>query len=429
MRKISAVVVAAAALTGVAADWPQFLGPQRKGIAPQAKLARTWPEEGPKVLWTFDLGQGFAGASIRDGKVYVLDRVADAQDVLRCLSLADGKELWSCSFEAPGKLDHNGSRSVPTVDEKYVFAIGPFGQFYCVEQATHKPVWQKQLLEEFESKRPNWGVAQSPLLYRDWVIAAPLGRKAGVVAFEKDTGKIIWQSPPFDVMAYTSPMIATIGGVEQVLMAGNRRVAGISLTDGKILWSSGAYRCSIPIPSPTAIGDGRVFLTGGYDAGSIMLKVQRGADGFTVEELFKEEKLGSQLHQPLLYEGHLYLNCNTNSRQDGLVCMDLDGKVKWQTGRAPNFERGNLILADGVILIMDGRTGELRMLQPDPAGYKELAKARILSGRDIWAPMALSDGKLVLRDQRQMKCLEVGSGSGVQAGGTLPSSAAAVLKP
>ena len=409
MVTVALTVTAVLAADAAAGDWAQFLGPNRNGIAPEAvKLARPWPEGGPEVLWKVDLGMGFGGPSIRDGKVYVLDRVDDAQDVLRCLDLASGKEEWNFAYDAPGKLDHNGSRSTPTVDEKYVFTIGPFGHFHCVDKATHKPLWQKHLLEDFGGKRPNWGVAQSALLYKDSVIVAPLSGSVGVAAFEKATGKLLWKSRPFGTMAYTSPAVTSIGGVEQVVMVGDRRVAGVDANTGELLWTYGGHRCQIRIPSLTLIGDGRIFITGGYDAGSAMIKVQKSEGKFAVEELFKVPEYGAQLHNALLYRDHLYLNCNTNSKADGLVCMDLDGKVKWKTGRQPHFERGNLILVDGVLLVMHGRGGTLHMVQPDPAGYKEIAQAKILSGRDIWAPMALADGKLVLRDQRQMKCLQVG---------------------
>ncbi len=413
---LMAMLVLASMACVAMADWPQFLGPDRNGIAPDFKLPKAFPEGGPKVLWTFPLRQGFAGPSIKDGKVYVLDRVDDAQDVLRCIDLAGGKELWSFAYDAPGKLDHNGSRTTPAVDDKYVFVIGPFGHFHCVDQATHKLVWKKHLLDDFGGKRPEWGVAQSPLLHKDAVIVAPLGKQAGVVAFEKATGTIIWQSRPFDTMAYSSPLVTTIEGVEQVIMMGARRVAGIDVKDGKLLWTYTGYRCNIHIPSPAPVGDGRIFLTGGYNAGSAMFKVSRESEEFKAELLFKAPELGSQIHGPLLHQGHLYLACNTNSKRDGLVCMDLDGNVKWQTRRSPNFERGNLILVGGIILIMDGSTGILRMVRPDPSGYQEIDEAKILAGRDIWAPMAVADGKLVLRDQRQMKCLDFGA-KGTSPGG------------
>ena len=393
-----------------ASDWPQFLGPDRNGTAPGEKLARTWPAGGPKVLWTAKLGSGFAGPCIQGGKVYILDRVRNAQDVLRCLDLVTGKEDWTFAYDAPGRLDHNGSRSTPAVDDKYVFIIGPFGHFHCVDKKTHKPVWQKHLLRDFSSRMHTWGVAQSPLLHKGWVIVAPLSRRgAGVIAVEKSTGRIVWKSPAMGTMAYMSPRVTTIGGVEQVLMASKSHTGGVDIRDGKILWSYGGYRCSIPITSPTPLGDGRIFITGGYNAGSVMIKVQRVGEKFTVKELFRLRRLGAQIHPPVLHQDHLYVQFNTKSRHDGLVCIDLDGKVKWKTNRSPNFDWGGIVFADGVILIMDGMTGVLRMVQPDPKGYKELVQARILGGRQIWGPMALADGKLVLRDQRQIKCLDVGA--------------------
>lgn len=411
------LTVVVTATCAAAADWPQFLGPQRDGVAADAKLAGAWPAGGPKLLWRRPMGVGFGGASISGGKVYVLDRVDDAQDVLRCLNLADGEEQWSFAYDAPGKLDHNGSRSTPTVDAKYVYTVGPFGHMHCVDKATHKPVWSKHLLSDFGGKRPNWGVSQSPALYKDAVIVAPLGARAGVVAFEKATGTPLWQSPPLGELAYVSPLVTAIEGVDQVVVIANARaqrrrttrVASVGAGDGKVLWTYDDYRCQIPIPGPTVVGGGRLFLTGGYNAGSAMIQVRRSEGTFTVREVFRDPRLGSQLHNALLHQGHLYLNCNTNSRQDGLVCMDLEGNVKWKTAGEPNFERGNLILAGGVILMLDGRSGLLRMVKPDPAGYSQVAEVKALGGREIWAPMALADGKLVLRDQHQMKCLEVGA--------------------
>ena len=403
-----ALVVTGALLASVSgADWPQFLGPTRDGVAKETKLPRTWPEGGPEVLWTFELSRGFAGPAIQDGMVYVLDRVKDAQDVLRCLDLGSGQEQWSFAYDAPGKLDHNGSRTTPAVDDKHVFVIGPFGHFHCLDKATHEVVWKKHLLNDFGGKRPNWGVAQSPLLHKKAVIVAPLGRKAGVIAYERATGKELWRSRAVGAMAYVSPMITTIDGVEQVLIITTRRVVGLDAADGKLLWSYSGWRCNIPIPAPTAIGDGRLFITGGYNAGSVMIKVARTGGKFAAAELFKIKLMGSQLHNALLHDKHLYVNCNTNNKRDGLVCFDLDGEVKWQTKKAPNFERGNLILVDGLIYIMDGSTGVLRIVRPDPEKYTELARVRVLGGAKIWAPMAVSGGKLVLRDQRRMKCLKL----------------------
>ncbi len=412
MRKTAlAMIVTAGVAMWAAADWPQFLGPTRNGVAPagKVKLAEKWPEDGPRVLWSVKLGRGFGGPAIRDGKVYVLDRAGE-QDVLRCLDLAGGTEQWRFSYDAPGKkFGNHGSRSTPAVDEKYVFTIGLYGHFQCVDQATHQSLWSKQLLADYEGRLPSWGVAISPLLYEDRVIVAALGKAAGVVAYEKATGKELWKSRPLGRMAYVSPVVLRVGQADQLVVVtdGGSRVAGLDPADGKLLWVYRSWRCRIPIAAPTDCGDGRLFITGGYGAGSVMVKIEQADGKFTATEVFRHEKIGSILHNVLLHDGHLYVNANTKRTADGLMCMDLAGKIKWQTRRNPNFEKGNLILAGGLIYNLDGRTGTLHMVRPDPAGYVELGRVKLFTRGPMWAPMAVSGGRLLCRDQRQMKCLDV----------------------
>jgi len=406
-RAVSGAIVILVACATARADWPQFLGPTRDGKSAETGLDRTLGGGKPKVLWTLDVGVGYAAAAIRDGKVFVLDREDDARDVLRCLDLSNGAELWRYGYEAPGKLSHNGSRSTPAVDDKYVFTVGPFGQFHCISRATHKPVWSKHLLEDFAGKRPRWGVPQNPLLYRDWVVVAPQGQQVGMIACERATGKIVWRSPSLGRLEYASPIPAKLAGVEQIMTLSNDRVVGVSGDTGKLLWTYKGWNCRIPIPSPIPVGDDRVFITGGYGAGSVMIRIVRSGESFRAQELWKTKAIASATHQPILVDGHLYIDSNTKKIHRGLLCMDLDGKVKWETGRRPNFERGNLIYADGLFYNADGVTGILHLIEVSPREYKELAQAKLLGGREIWAPMALSDGKLVLRDQRQMKCIPV----------------------
>ena len=400
-------------LAGAAmADWPQFLGPTGNGVAApgEAKLAEKWPDGGPKVLWTVTLGRGFGGPAIRDGKVYLLDRVGNEKDVLRCLDLATGTEQWNCSYPAGGrKFGYHGTRSTPAVDDKHVFSIGMYGHLHCVDKATHKSVWSKDLLADYEGRIPNWGVAISPLLYKDRVIVAALGKTAGVIAYEKATGKELWRSRPMGRMAYVSPIILKVDGADQlvVLPDGGARVAGLDAANGKLLWTFRSWKCNIPIAAPTDCGDGCLFVTGGYKAGSVMLKIAKQDGKFTAREVFRLDDIGSILHNALVHKGHLYVNANTKRTFDGLMCVDLAGKIKWQTGRQPNCEKGSLILAGGLIYIMDGKSGLLRMVRPDPTHYAEIGQVKILGARPVWAPMAVSGGKLICRDQRQMKCLDI----------------------
>ncbi|MCD6304102.1 MAG: PQQ-binding-like beta-propeller repeat protein [Planctomycetes bacterium] len=406
---LTATILLMACAAG-ADDWPQFHGPRGDGKSREKGLLHKFPPTGPKVLWRVKVGIGYGGPAIQDGRVYLLDRVSSRSEALRCFDLPSGKELWHYSYPAAGNVSHPGSRSTPAVDDKFVITIGRLGDVYCFSKAAHRPVWRKHLLRDYGGgRRPTWAVAQSPVLYKDdIVILAPQGSRAGVVALRRATGEELWRSPPIGPMDYVTPRLATIDGTDQVLMVNRLGVTSVDASNGKLLWRYGGWTCRIPIPAPTPLPDGRVFITGGYDAGSAMIKVSKGPAGWTVRQLWKTDECNSQMNPGMLLGGYIYANSNSNSDSDGMVCLDLDGKLLWRTGRRYNFQRGHMMYADGMILAIDGRAGSLYLLAASPKGIEELDKAAgLLGGREIWAPLALSDGKLVIRDQSKMLCLDI----------------------
>jgi outer membrane protein assembly factor BamB len=393
-----------------AADWPQYLGPDRNAVSKETGIKRSWPEGGPEVLWTIPLGEGFGGAAVSGGKVYVLDRNGDRGDILRALDLETGREEWRFDYDAPGTLDHAGSRSVPAVDGNFVYTCGPFGHYHCLDIRTHKPVWGGNIWRDYSrDELPRWGIAQNPLIYGDLLIMASQTKKAGVVAFDKLTGKVKWESTALPGKAgYVSPAIVTLGGEKQVVMiSAAGAVVGMEPETGRELWSYYGWQCKIPVPNVTEIGDGRLFITGGYRAGSAMIKVEEKSGAWSVSELFTNSEFGTHVHPAILHEGHLYGHCSTNETRDGLMCMSLDGKVIWKTGRSPLFDKGGFIQVDGLFLSVDGDKGWLYLIEPGPDGFKPLAKAKLLDTNTCWAPLALTDGRLLIRDQKQMRCVAV----------------------
>jgi glucose dehydrogenase len=407
---LAVMFVLIASCVCLAIDWPQYLGPGRNAISTETGIKRSWANGAPDVLWTFPLGQGFGGPAVSDGKVYVLDRIGNEQDILRCLDLTTGKEEWSLAYDAPGETPHPGSRSVPAIEGNFIYTCGPFGHIHCFDKRTHKPVWEKNIWTDFTQEVfPNWGISQNPLVYDNMLILASQTQKAGVVAYDKRTGTIQWASSTLPGKAgYVSPKIINIGGDDQLSMiSANGAVMGMDPKTGKVLWSYEGWQCKIPVPNVTEIGDGRIFITGGYQAGSAMIKVEKESDAFVVSELFKTEEFGTHVHPAILYKGYLYGHCSTNETRDGLICMDLEGKIMWKTGKAPLFDKGGFILVDGLLLSVDGNKGFLYLIEPNPEGFKELAKAKLLDTIKCWAPLALTDGKLLIRDQKQMKCVSV----------------------
>jgi outer membrane protein assembly factor BamB len=399
------------------ADWPQYLGPNRNATSPEKGLLRSWPKAGPEVLWTVSLGPGYGGAAVSEGKIYILDRISGKQDVLRCLDFDSGKEQWSYTYEATGRVSHPGSRSTPAIEGNNLYTCGSFGDVYCFDVRTHKPVWNKNVWKDFGGDNvPRWAISQNPLIYRDSLIVASQTEKAGVVAYDKTNGLVKWASPALPgSVGYVSPSIVKIDGEENLVMitAGSRgggggAVLGMDPGTGNRLWIYEGWSCQIPVANVTEIGDGRLFITGGYKAGSAMIKVEKKGDTYSATELYKTDDFGTHVHPAVLHEGHLYGHCTTNTRRDGMVCMDLDGKAKWKTGSSPVFDKGGFILADGLIFSVDGREeGILYLIEPDPAGFKELASIKLLDTRECWGPLALVDGKLLIRDQNQMKCVVV----------------------
>jgi outer membrane protein assembly factor BamB len=416
--KLAAVVVALSVTQAFAADWPGAYGPRRDGTSDQKGLLRRWPETGPKVLWTVPVGAGFGGPAVSDGKVYLLDRDEQVGDKLRVFDLASGRELWSFAYDAPGGFMYAGSRTTPTVDGDRVYTSGPMGDLYCISIKTQKPVWNKNIWKSFGGgELPRWSVVQHPLVYGDLVIVAPQTSETGVVAYDKLTGELKWKSARLSGSpGYVSPSIIRIGGEDHLVMimasVGRGRTAkdgsvnGLDPRSGKVLWTYGGWQCPIPVAQPVDAGEGRILIAGAYGAGSAMIRVQRKGDAYETVELFKNLDFGSHTQPPILHKGHFYSHYTINERSDGLVAMSMDGTVKWKTDQQPPFVRGGSILAEGLLLTTDGNT-KLYLVEPDPSGFKPLASAVVLEPGDNWAPLALVDGTLLVRGQKELKSLKV----------------------
>jgi outer membrane protein assembly factor BamB len=415
---ILVVVVLMNQATLLAQDWPQYLGPERNSTSEQEGILRVWPEEGPEVLWSVVVGIGYGGPVVKEGKVYLLDRDDEVGDKLRCFDLTSGKELWKFAYESPGKVMFPGSRSVPTVDGNYVYSCGPYGDLYCIDATSHDPVWHHNIWKDFGGGDiPRWAITQCPLIYGDLLIVASQAPEAGVVAYDKLTGAVKWKTDALGPVGYVSPVIANIGEEEHVVMItaaeGRRgeqgtggRVVGIDPLTGELLWDYGNWQCRIPAPTAFDAGEGKILIIGGYEAGAAMIQVSKNGNDYQVTELYKTEEFGAHTKPPLLHSGHFYAHYSTNERRDGLVCMSMDGEIMWSTKRDPLFDKGSMILADGLILSTDGNKS-LFLIEPDANEFKPLASAELLEPGQNWAPIALADGKLLIRDQKKMLCVKV----------------------
>ncbi len=392
------------------ADWPQFRGPNRDGVSAETGLLRAWPAGGPKVLWSVPVGQGYAAAAIVAARVYFEDYDEPTGDYLiRCLSLADGKELWRFRESRRIRPNHAITRTVPATDGRHVFSLDPKATLHALDARTGKEVWRKDLVQEYGTRIPPWYNGQNPLVEKDRLVIAPVGTKALVVALDKATGKELWRTPnPAGwLLSHSSPMPARLAGVNQYLLSVLEGTFGVAAADGKRLWHFPfKFNLAVP-PSPLVVDDERVYVTGPYDSGGAMFRVRKTAAGFAAEKVFVHAPgdWNSEVQTPIVFERHLFA---VGKKQRGLfTCLDADGRQVWTSAGRASFELGSFILADGMFLILEGKTGTLRLVEATTREYKELASAPVLSGPDVWAPLALSDGRLVVRDLGRMVCLDL----------------------
>ena len=396
---------------GVPADlpggWPRFRGMNFDAISDEnVSLARTWPEGGPEVLWSVQLGEGHAGAAVLNGRVYVLDYDREKQaDAIRCLSLADGEEIWRYSYSVRVKRNHGMSRTVPAVTEDYVVTLGPKCHVTCLDSMTGQLRWQLDLVKEFDAKVPLWYAGQCPLIHEGKAIIAP-GGDALMMAVDCETGEIIWQSPnPHGwTMTHSSIMPMEFMGRRMYVYCHSGGVVGISAQDGGILWETTEWKVRTNVPSPVVVGDGLIFLSAGYRKGSMMLRLAEKNGSLEARPVFRlePETFGAEQHTPVFYEGYIY-----GVRPDKqLTCLDLEGRVVWNSTSAQTFGLGAFMIADGLIYVMND-SGVLTLAEARPSGYTQLAQAKVLSGPDSWGPMAIASGRLIVRDLTRMICLDV----------------------
>jgi len=392
-------------------SWPRFRGAKFDNIAvPGVPLARQWPQGGPKVLWSVELGEGHAGAIVQDGRVWILDYDREnSADALRCLSLADGKEIWRYSYPVSLKRNHGMSRTVPAISGKYVVAMGPKCQVTCVDAATGERRWAIDLVREYGTTVPPWYAGQCPLVDRDRVILAPGGKDALLLAVELATGKPVWKTPnPLGwKMTHSSIMPMEFRSRLMFVYCASDGAVGVSAEDGTILWQTPEWKISIAtVPSPVCLAEGKVFFSGGYNAGAMMLQLEEKGGVFTPRTLLrlKSSQFGSTQHTPIFFGGHLY---GVRDKDKELVCLDLDGKELWHSGPQHRFGIGPYLIADGLIYVMSD-DGVLTMAEASPKGYRQLGRAQVLDGHDAWGPMAMAGPRLLVRDVTRMVCLDVG---------------------
>jgi outer membrane protein assembly factor BamB len=399
--------------------WPRFRGESYDNISRETvQLADHWGSSGPQILWKKLLGEGHAAPAVFDGKIYLLDYdEVRKHDLLRCFKLSTGEELWSRGYNVHLKRNHGLSRTVPAVSEKFVLTIGPKCHVMCVNRQNGDFLWGLDLEKEYQAEIPFWYTGQCPLLDQDTAIIAT-GGKAILIAVDGKTGKTIWETPnPRGwKMSHSSVMPMTFRGKKMYVYFAIGGVCGISATGadrGKVLWETAEFAPSVVAPSPVILDDGMIFLTAGYGAGSALVQVISEPGGFKAR-LVKKYKpvdgLASEQQTPVYFNGHLYgiQPKDAGALRNQFVCYKYPDfqKVVMNSGKTERFGMGPYILADGKFFILND-DGELTLAKASPKEFTALDKARIIDGQDSWGPIAITGGFLLMRDSKQLVCLDI----------------------
>lgn len=398
-------------LAASAGDWPQILGPARDGVATDERLHAAWGNRGPKRLWESPVGDGFAGVAVAGEKVVAFVREPTAE-VVRCQSATTGEILWQspapCSYQGGISTD-KGPRCVPLIADNRVITLGVTGRLRCNSLVDGSELWQRDTTADFEPLEGYFGVGSTPVLAGDRVIVNVGGRKdASVVAFSLKDGSTLWKTFT-DAASYSAPVIAQSGNTTLAIVVTRLHLCGIDSADGRLVFSLpfGARGPTVNGASPVILGD-RIFVSASYNIGSLLVSFNATA----AKELRRDEQLlATQYATPVRGTTNNILFA-IDGRQDAgsgsasLKCIDVSNwKVLWEE---PGFDYGTLIrVGDELLILTSG--GELIRAAADPAGYRETQRAKILAATDSGYRLpAISNGRLFVRDDSTLKCLEVG---------------------
>ena len=409
-------------------DWPQWRGPNRDDLSTETGLKKDFKAT-PKVVWKIsDAGIGYSGPAILDGKLYLLGGTVEGsshQDEVSCLNANTGEKIWRVTL--PGKYDDNGSdnnwgggpRCNPTVTKDgMIYVLGIRGDLYCLNAQDGKVIWTKSYSKDFGGKlMSGWGFSESPLVDGDKLICIPGGSGGTIIALNRTTGETLWRSKDLkDDAAYSSVVKANLAGVDQYVTLTGKNVVGVAVDSGKLLWKldcASKFRVAV-IPTPVVVGKDLIYATAGYGAGCDLIKISGSASGQTAERVFTNKEMSNHHGGVVFKGGYIYGHSDTK----GWVCQDIEkGELKWDLkgGKAP--DKGSVIYADGALFCFSERSGDLTVLEANPAGGKELGRFKLPEQTKIrkprgmiWTHPVIANGKLYLRDQDLLFCFDI-SGS------------------
>ncbi len=413
----------------VPGSWPRFRGSDFDNISKDATpLAEAWDTSGPPVIWKASLGEGYAGPAVWNGRVYLLDyNEKKKADMLRCFSLKTGKELWRRWYNVVLKRNHGYSRTIPAITDKYLVTIGPRSHVMCLNPLNGSLLWTIDLEKQYgipgkESGRitPDFFTGQCPIIDNNVAVFAP-GGKALMIGVNCETGKVIWETPNPDSMrmSHCSIMPAVVYGKKMYIYNAIGGVVGVSAEGddrGRLMWKTKEWSPATVASSPLYLGNNEFVVFGNYGAGGARIKVKQEGTGYTAEVVEQHKSvngLASDQQTPILIGNFIWtvMPENSGALKKQLVCYNKSDLLKpvWSSGKDNRYGRGlGPYIASGDKIFLLDDDGKLYYFRRNEASVTLIASHKILDGIEAWGPMAIAGDLLIMRDSKNLLCLNIG---------------------
>jgi outer membrane protein assembly factor BamB len=398
-----------------AADWPQWRGPHRTGVSLETGLLKEWPKEGPKPLWQLkDIGDGYGAPAVVGARVYLLSNNGLESEYVQALSVRDGKRIWFTRLGEVGNPDQKPpypkARSTPTIDGGSLYALSSDGELACLQAATGRVLWRKNLRKDFNGRPGIWAYAESPLVDGDQVIVTPGGLDATLAALNKKTGATLWESaiPGGDAAGYSSVIAIEAAGRRQYVQFLEKGLVGVDAKTGQFLWRyTGMVGSPANIPTPVPRGD-YVYNANPRRVAGALLRIKSSQDGIVAEQEYLERGLPNDIGGQVLVGEYLY---GTNA-EGGLMAVEFTtGRILW---KAEGIGSGSILYADHRLYV-HGENGDVALVEATPEGYREKGRftppdqPQHTGGpmEKAWAYPVVANGRLYIRDLTTLWCYDI----------------------
>ncbi len=406
-------------LSAAEPSWPVFHGPKGDNKSTDTGLLKSWPDGGPKLLWKIDtLGNtefpGYSGVTVADEKLFTTGNVKNGDDekeansFVFALDTATGTEIWRYD-NGPGWTGHYpGDRSTPTVDGDRVYAFSSLGRMACLELATGKEIWARNIRDEFSAKLPTWSYAESPVIDGDVLLCWPGSQEAAALALDKMTGKTIWATPGTEQLAaYATTIVFEQDGLKIYANMNQKGLIGVNAKTGEQLFfvdHPTSYDVNATMP---VYQNGRILTSAGYGTtGTQQFKLTVSGDKVSVEKVWHEKKLDNQHGGLVVLDGYIYGSAHKYKGGNWLCLKWEDGSIAWDE---QGVRQGSVTFADGMLYCMSEKDGTVALVKATPEKYEEISRFMLPEeGAGLyWAHPVVCGKKLYLRHAQFLYCYDV----------------------